>query len=392
MKFMQTADAVVIGAGINGASTAFNLIRRGLKKVVLVEKHLLASGGTGRSAAIIRQHYSNENLVKLARRSVEVFLNFSSEVGGDCGFVPCGWVFLVPESVSESFSRNMTMLGRLGIDTREISKQELLELDPRLSLEDVCRIAYEPGSGYADPHRTTYSYVHQFREKGGELCELTSVGGLVIEKGKVAGVRTSRGDISTGVVVNAAGPWAPRVAGWAGITLPIKVTREEEIVLETKDVGGPPRLVFSDMSQAIYYRPDGETHTLIGRGFPKDYEFVDPDLFRESASGAFVEDTLKRLRHRFPSFRKALAIDAYTGLYDVTPDWYPILGQTQAVKGFYLCAGFSGHGFKIGPAVGEVMAEEIVLGRCRTIDLQKFNLCRFDTGELFRAAYGGNRA
>jgi sarcosine oxidase subunit beta len=389
---MKTVDAVVIGAGINGASTAFNLLKRGLKTVVIIEKHILASGGTGRSAAIIRQHYSNVDLIKLAKRSVEIFRNFATEVGGDCGFVPCGWAFLVPETVSDGFSGNMSMLRRLGVETREISKSELLAIEPRLDVEDVCRIAYEPGSGYADPHRTTYAYIHQVCQGGGELWELTSAHGLSIENGSVKGIQTSRGPISTDVVVNAAGPWAPHVAQWAGITLPIRVTREEEIVLETADAGGPPRLVFSDMSKAIYYRPEGATRTLVGRGFPKDYEFVDPDQFKESASGAFVEETLGRLRSRLPAFKNARAINAYTGLYDVTPDWYPILGKSETVRGFYLCAGFSGHGFKIGPAIGEVMAEEIMHGQCRTVDLKKFNLSRFEKGELFQAAYGGNRA
>ena len=392
MEAMKTADAVVIGAGINGASTAFNLLKRGLKKVVLIEKHLLASGGTGRSAAIVRQHYSNKDLVKLVKRSVEIFRNFDAEIGGDCGFVSCGWAFLVPAAVSDGFSGNMTMLRGLGIETREISKEELLEIEPRLDLADVHRIAYEPGSGYADPHRTTYSYVHQFRKLGGQLAEMTAVQGLLTDKGRIKGIQTSRGEISTEVVVNAAGPWSPRIAEWAGITLPIRVTREEEIVLETADSGGSPRLVFSDMSKAIYYRPEGATRTLVGRGFPKDYEFVDPDQFKESASNLFVEETLARLRDRIPAFKNALAINAYTGLYDVTPDWYPILGKAEGVDGFYLCTGFSGHGFKIGPAIGEVMAEEIVDGECRTVDLKKFNLSRFDKGELFQAAYGGNRA
>ena len=389
---MKTADAVVIGAGINGASTAFNLLKRGLKKVVLIEKHLLASGGTGRSAAIVRQHYSNKDLVKLVKRSVEIFQNFDAEIGGDCGFVSCGWAFLVPAAVSEGFSGNMTMLRELGIETSEISKDELLEIEPRLDLADVHRIAYEPRSGYADPHRTTYSYVHQFCKHGGQLAAMTAVQGLLTERGRIKGIQTSRGEISTEVVVNAAGPWSPRIAEWAGITLPLRVTREEEIVLETADSGGSPRLVFSDMSKAIYYRPEGATRTLVGRGFPKDYEFVDPDQFKESASSLFVEETLARLRDRLPAFKNALAISAYTGLYDVTPDWYPILGKAEGVDGFYLCTGFSGHGFKIGPAIGEVMAEEIVNGECRTVDLKKFNLSRFDKGELFQAAYGGNRA
>ena len=134
---MQTADVVVIGAGINGAAIAYNLAKRGLKNVVLVEKHLLASGGTGRSAAFLRQHYSNEELVRMAKRSVEIFRNFDDMIGGDCGYVQCGWVFLVPEGVAEAFMGNVAMQQRLGVDTREISKEELKELEPRVNLADV---------------------------------------------------------------------------------------------------------------------------------------------------------------------------------------------------------------------------------------------------------------
>ncbi|MEW5978997.1 MAG: FAD-binding oxidoreductase [Acidobacteriota bacterium] len=389
---METADAVVIGAGINGASTAYHLVKRGLNKVVLIEKHLLAAGGTGRSAAIVRQHYSNEELVRLARRSVDIFTNFADAVGGDCGFVACGWAFLVPETASKGFSANMAMLQQLGVKTWEISKTELLGFESRLKLDDVCRIAYEPGSGYADPHQTTYAYVQRFRQMGGRLQDLTSLEAVVLEKSKVVGVQTSRGPIATRVVVNAAGPWADRIAHLAGVSIPIKVTREEEIVLEARDAGGPPRLVFSDMAQAIYYRPDGATRTLVGRGFPKEYETVDPNRFKESADEAFIEETLSRLRRRLPAFQAALAVTAYAGLYDVTPDWHPILGKTDGVEGFYQCNGFSGHGFKLGPAIGEAMAEEILEGRCRMIDLEKFSLSRFDRGNLFRATYGGNRA
>src|SRR5713101_4255932 len=125
---METADAVVIGAGINGASTAYNLVRRGLKKVILLEKYLIASGGTGKSAAFLRQHYSNDDLVRIVKRSVDVFRNFNEEVGGNCGFVQCGWAFLIPAEVSEGFSKNLAMQQRLGVDTREISKDELLRL------------------------------------------------------------------------------------------------------------------------------------------------------------------------------------------------------------------------------------------------------------------------
>ncbi len=389
---MKTADAVVIGAGINGTATAYNLVKRGVKKVVLVDKHLIASGGTGRSAAIVRQHYSNEELVKMVKRSVEIFHHFDQEIGGDPGFVNCGWAFLVPDYVSEGFAGNMRMQQKLGIDTREISKEELIAMEPRLVLDDVARVAYEPGAGYADPHATTYCYAQRFRDRGGELMQMTSVEGLVMQNGAVKGVRTNHGDISTDTVVNAGGPWSQYVAKWAGVDIPIQVTREEEIIIESSDVGGPPKMAISDMSKAIYYRPHGKAHTLLGRGFPKEYEYVDPDQYRERANNSFIEESWDLFIKRLPAFSKAISVNAYTGLYDVTPDWYPILGRVEQVKGFIMCAGFSGHGFKIGPAVGELIAEEVVDGKAHSIDISRFNLARFAKGELFKAAYGANRA
>lgn len=389
---VKTADAVVIGAGVNGASTAYNLVKAGLKKVVLLDKGLIASGGTGRSAAIIRQHYSHPELVRMVKRSVEIFHHFDDEIGGNSGFVNCGWAFLVPEYVSDGFARNLEMQRSLGIDTREIDREELRRMEPRIHLSDVHRITYEPGSGYADPHATTYAYVQRFRERGGKLLPMTAAEGLTVENERIAGVRTRQGDIATRVVVNAAGPWADRIGRWAGFKVPIEVTREEEILIETVDVGGPPKLVFSDMAKAIYYRPDGPSRTVVGRGFPKEYECVDPNRFNQSADDAFIQETHGLFVQRFPSFNKALPIDAYTGLYDVTPDWNPILGKVDGVQGFYMCAGFSGHGFKIAPCVGEVMAEEITAGKARAADISGFALSRFEQGNLIQGAYGGNRA
>ena len=389
---MQTADAVVIGAGINGASTAYNLVKRGAGTVVLVEKQLLASGGTGRSAAIVRQHYSTPELVKMVRRSVEVFHHFDDEVGGDSGFANTGWAFLVPQEVSDGLSANLEMGRRLGVDVREITREDLLELEPRIELGDVHRIAYEPGSGYADPRATTHSYTRRFMELGGHLQQLCSVTGLQLEGGRIAGVETENGPISTAVVVNAAGPWSDRLAAMAGVTLPLKVTREEEIIYATVAEGGPPRLCFSDMAKAIYYRPEGKDHTLVGRGFPKQYEYVEPDGYDQVVDVAFIAETEQLFHQRLPALAGSLALNSYTGLYDVTPDWHPVLGSVDGVEGFYLCAGFSGHGFKIGPAVGELMAEEIMDGGAHTVDLSHFGLDRFEKGNLIEAAYGANRA
>lgn len=391
---LQTADAVVIGAGINGAATAYNLVKRGMKDVILLEKQLIASGGTGRSAAIIRQHYSSDELVRMVRRSVDVFTNFEDEIGGECGFVNTGWAFLVPDYVSDGFSENLARGQRLGVDVREVSTADLNDIEPRVDLSDVHRCAYEPGSGYADPRGTTHAYVQRFIQLGGRLTQLTPASGLILsdDGSTVEGVKTEAGDISAGIVVNAAGPWAERVAAWAGVELPLEVTREEEIIYDVELAGGPPRLCFSDMAKAIYYRPDGTSRMLVGRGYPKDYQVVEPDGYNQEVDSDFIEETTTRLQARWPSFDSILAIDSYTGLYDVTPDWHPVLGSVDGVEGFQICAGFSGHGFKIGPAIGELMAEEIMDGPGSSIDAGRFNLRRFTEGKLIGAAYGTNRA
>ncbi len=350
---MQTADAVVIGAGINGAATAYNLVRRGMKRVVLLDRHVIAAGGTGKSAAIVRQHYSTPQLAAMVKRAVDIFADFDEVIGGDAGYVACGWAFLVPDYVSDGFVQNLAMQQRLGIDTGEISKDELLAIEPRLQLDDVHRIAYEPGSGYADPIATTHAYVHRFRELGGDLRQMTTATGLTVAGGAVKAVQIGEDQIAT--------------------------------------CGGPPKLAFSDMAQAVYYRPDGATRTLFGRGYPKQYEHVAADSYNESADNDFIVEAHARLIRRIPSFKDAIFIRAFAGLYDVTPDWHPILGVVDHVRGLHLCAGFSGHGFKIGPAIGEVMADLIMSGQS-SIDVSTLGLGRFANNELVASAYGGNRA
>lgn len=386
----KSADAVVIGAGINGASIAFNLLKQGLKKVVILEKYLIASGGTGKSAAIIRQHYSNEPLVRMMKRCIHIFSNFGEIVGGNSGFTKTGWAFLIPQHAAEVFADNMSMQQALGINTREISKKDLLDIEPRFNLDDVARIAYEHDSGYADPHLTTTSYIQAACSIGGEIMQCNPVTGILIRKGRIVGVDTREGRVATNIVVNAAGPWAGKVAEMAGCKIPLQISREEEILI-APPLGEPSvRLVVSDMCKAIYYRPDS-SRILVGRGYPKEYTYVDPDNFSGDTSFEFIEDAARRLVDRIPGFANALVEHAYTGLYDITPDWHPVLGRT-AVAGFYLAAGFSGHGFKLGPAIGELVAEEILTGKATSIDISGFDLSRFEKGQLFSAAYGGNRA
>ena len=386
----KTADAVVIGAGINGASIAFNLLKKGLKKVTVLERFSIASGGTGKSAAIIRQHYSNTPLIKMMKRCIEIFSHFEDYIGGDAGFVNTGWAFLAPPGAVEGFEKNLALQQELGIKTGEINKEELLETEPRFNLDDVARIAYEPDSGYADPYLTTMSYIQATTARGGELFQGEPVTALEVERGRVCAVKTKHRTISTGVVINAGGPWADRLARMVDLDLPLQVSLEEEVLLVPPPGESPPQITVSDMAKAIYYRADSH-RVLVGRGYPKEYQYVDPDCPQDGVNPDFIAETCRRMVERIPVYRDALVQHSYSGLYDITPDWHPVLGRTP-VEGYYVAAGFSGHGFKLGPAIGELLAEEIVDGRAKDIDLGEFSLNRFKQGRLFAAAYGGNRA
>jgi glycine/D-amino acid oxidase-like deaminating enzyme len=386
----ESVDAVVVGAGINGASIAFNLAKRGLK-VAVMERLTIASGGTGKSAAIVRQHYSNEVLIRMVKRSRDVFEHFAEEVGGSAGFVKTGYFFFVPEYAVEPFHKNIALQQRMGIRTRAISKEECREISPQMDPGEAGAIAYEPDSGYAEPYESTVSYLQSAKALGTRVYQTCPVRSISVSQGEVDRVRGAKVDFSTRFVVNASGPWANHIGAMVNIHYPIQVTREQEVMFRTPEPSDTPTLTVSDMCNAIYFHPFGRD-LLVGRGYPKEYEEVDPDHYAEGADPEFVEDTAERVARRIPSMASAMILKGYSGLYDVTPDWHPIIGTHPEIKGFVSAVGFSGHGFKLAPAVGEAVAELITEGKSTSADLSLFAADRFAAGKLFKAAYGGNRA
>lgn len=388
---MHNVDAVVIGAGINGASIAYNLAKRGYKNVAIVERSTIASGGTGKSAAIVRQHYSNEVLVRMVRRSRDVFEFFPDEIGGSAGFAKTGWFFFVPNEVVEGFKRNIETQKKLGIKTSIISKDDVRSIAPQINPDDAGAIAYEPNSGYADPYESTVSYIQAAKALGAKLFQSSPVQSIRTNKGKIEGVVSVKAEFSTRVVVNASGPWANFIGKMVGISYPIRVTREQEVLLRPQAPSELPKVSVSDMCNAIYFHPFGH-ELLVGRGFPKEYEEVNPDDYREGSDPEFVEEAVERAANRVPAMAHALILKGYSGLYDVTPDWHPIICGHPEAEGFFSAVGFSGHGFKLAPSVGEALAELITTGKNTDIDLSVFSVDRFATGRTFKAAYGGNRA
>ncbi|MCH2631696.1 MAG: FAD-binding oxidoreductase [Nisaea sp.] len=381
-------DAIIIGAGITGASTAYHLKKNGVNRILLLDRRGAAAGGTGKSAAICRQHYSTSLMARLALESISMMAEIEKEKAGS--FFQSGYMMLLPPTLIEAAAKNLELQQSVGVETRFLSKQEITTMAPWLNTDGVAEVIFEQLGGYADPVRITEYFVHKFVENGGEFRNDTPCRGLIKETDRVAGVVLDSGPLHADIVVNAAGPWAPIIAKMAGIELEVRAVREQDSIWQARSNRPLPSVSISNAVDSIYVRPMGENRFLIGQGFPKDYFDVDPYNFKQTADDEFVNLILQRTSKRYPTLEGMQLISAYSALYDVTPDWYPFIGPRSDIKGYYDASGGSGHGFKIGPAVGKELANWIVKGETSD-DFSQLSYDRLASQQLFIGAYGGNR-
>ena len=387
---MSVYDVVVVGAGITGASVAYHLGKRGVAKVLLLERNLPAAGGTGKSAAAVRQNYSTTLMARLAKQSIESFRVMEDELGSDGGYRAAGYHMIVPEDMVEGLRRNIAVQQACGIRTGFMTEDEIEARLPWLNREGVSAITYEPDGGYADPVRSTEAYVEAFRRAGGEVRLRTPARSLLRRGDAITGVLTDDGPIGAAAVVNAAGPWAHFLARSADLELPLRTVREQDTVWEARPNRPIPQATLALAIDGLYVRPLGGRRFIIGRGFPKDYVDIDPYNFKATADEEFISDILERLEPRIPSFAGSRLIDAYASLYDVTPDWYPFMGPRAGIDGYYDANGGSGHGFKFGPAFGSELSRWIVDGVVED-DFARLSFDRIARGDLFVQTFGGNR-
>ena len=406
----ETADAVIIGGGIMGCSIACNLAltaaRHGIRRITLLERDTLGSGSTGRSSAAIRMHYSTAVNAALAWRSLHIFRNFAEIIGGDCGYTQTGYlVFAGPDDL-DAFRRNLAIQQSVGIDTDLISPADASRLAPGFRVDDAAAIAYEPLSGHADASAAAYAYATRARAAGVTIrlqtpvaaIETTPDGSRVTavrthsRAGTGAGARTHTGTgagdrIATPIAVIATGPWTPRFLADHGIAAPFVATRHEVLHFRRPPDTVPYHPGGADIANRIYFRPEAQDLTLVGNGNHSDL-VADPEIYAQRASPAFIQDIWQRLARRIPAIADAQLAAGYAGLYTNTPDSHPVLDKVDGIDGLYLCSGFSGHGFKLSPMVGVLMAELIAAGRAQTIDITPLRLSRFAEGDLNNPGYG----
>ena len=387
----KAADVVIIGGGALGTSILYHLTKVGLSSVVLLEKGALCSGSSGDSAAMVRQHYSNEVSIRLVKKSLDIFKEFPEEFNGINVFTSTGWLFLCPPEASAVFKQNMIQLKSLGVRTWEIPLNEITDFIPGLNLEGIGCVAFEPESGYANPHNMTEAFAAKAKEKGADVYINTPAVNIRLTNGHVSGVLTEKGEISTRVIVNAAGPWAKTVGNWAGLSLPLEISREQDVIIHPPDSAPPLRYVVSSMVDRTYFRPETGGSILVGTGHPKENEPADPNEYSRKVDRDFIIDVTRRLIHRFPALEGGEFRMGWAGLYTITPDWNMILGRAPDVEGFYLAVGGSGHSFKLAPAAGLCLAELITGGKVETVDITPLRATRFEEEEPLISTYGGNR-
>jgi glycine/D-amino acid oxidase-like deaminating enzyme len=385
----RTADVVIIGGGVTGASTAYHLTRCGVRDVVVVDKGAIASGGTGKSSACVRQHYSTAETCRMIRYSLDFFQHFAERVDGQtCGFRHTGYLLGVDDRMRAPMEASVALQRSVGIDTRLVSPREMREIEPRLHADDLVAGCYEPASGYCNPVETAQGFARAARAAGARILEDTAVVGLLLDGARVGGVRTSTGDIMAPVVLNAAGLWSARVAAMAGVDLPIHVCRHKISIVTWPEADRRPHPMVYDFVTNIYTRPELGEHILVGGlDAEESQDAADPDAYKEGVSLDESTDALTRVSHRFPVLADGHIARGYAGCFDVTPDWHPILDRVGP-EGYHVGAGFSGHGFKLSPAVGHMLAALIADGPGGHPDLPTFRLSRFAEGKPIRGTYG----
>ena len=368
MGMTETADVIVVGAGVQGASLAFHLARRGARVLVL-ERESVAAGATGRSSGFVRMHYDLESDARLAWASFPYFRAWQDMVGaGDCGFVRTGFMQVMPEALADHLRANVEMQQGIGITTRVVEPAEIARLIPGVVTEDIAVGAYEPESGYADPSGTAAGFLAAARERGARLVQGCQVRAVEVDGESVVGVETDRGRFGAPIVVDVGGAWAARLAATVGVDVPVEAWRHHTAFFGLPTGRGPDFPIVIDEINEAYFRPEGHDMMLVGLEAGNEIG-GSPDRPLVSASPAVVEEMVRRICARVPWMADGTFRTAHGGQDGITTaDQRPILGRAGP-DGFYLACGFSGTGFKTAPAVGACLAELILDGQATTVDI-----------------------
>lgn len=374
---IKTADVVIIGGGISGCSIAYNLAKKGVKNIVLLEKNYIASGATGRCGAGVRQQWGTEMNCLLAMESINFFkkANEELEYDGDIEFKQGGYLIVSStEKEDAQFKKNVELQKSLGIPVEYLTPKEAAEIVPYLNTEIIKSATFCQKDGHLNPFLTTDAYAKAAKRLGVNIYTFTEVIGIKAKNGKIEGVITNKGEILTNIVVNASGGYSKKIADMVNIDIPVYSERHQILVTEPVEPMQEPMVM--SFSLNIYCQQTPHGSFIMGRG-----DEDEPKDLRITSSWQFLDEMAKTTTKLLPPIGELRVIRQWAGLYNMTHDKHPIYGPVKNLEGFYLAIGFSGHGFMLGPMTGLLVSQQI-LGEKTTIDISKLNLDRFEKGEL----------
>ncbi|HJS17821.1 MAG TPA: FAD-binding oxidoreductase [Anaerolineales bacterium] len=381
----QTYDAIIIGAGVMGASLAFHLAERGLKPAVL-ERKVTASGATGHSSGLVRMHYDLAAESDLTFKSYQLyFRDWKERVGGDCGFINTSFMQIAKREHEDKLRGNVANQQRIGINTSVISAADVKKLVPDFITDHFDVAAYEPDSGYADATLTTNSFLETAKRNGATLIQNCEVTAIRTARGKVTGVNTDKGDFDASIVINAAGAWAKHVASLAGIEVPLETwTHDVAFLHRPPSLGRIPACIDDIIN--CYFRPEGSA-LILAAGEDESMRGEPPDAEDQTPTDTFLEKLIDQMLKRIPKIEESGLHSIHVGRDGITPDQRAIYSGT-ALSGFYLACGLSGTGFKTSPAAGASLVELILDGAPKTVDITPFRFQRFAEGNLLEGEHG----
>jgi len=381
----ETADVVIIGGGIVGASIAFHLTKAGCRNVLVIEREAhQGKGSTGKSMGGVRAQFSTPVNILMSLYSIDFFARFEEETGHPADYRPYGYLFVATSDRHLDYLRaNRERQLALGLNNVELlSREEIAGMVPQLRSDDIAGGTFCPTDGFVDPHSVMMGFMLRARASGARLWLDTTVTGIEVERGAVRSVVTSRGRVETRAVVNAAGAWAAGVARFIGYDLPVKPLRRQLVPTEPFDKLPQRFPMVIDMSTGFHFRREGRGILLAWNdpeettGFKTDFDLP------------FIEKILTRAASRVPCLGEAEVNPqrGWAGLYEMTPDHHAIIGAAPDVRGFFLANGFSGHGVMHSPATGRLVSELILYGETRLLDASPLRPERFIEGDLLTEA------